>query len=353
MIVKNEEDVLERCLTSVKDFVDEMIIIDTGSTDTTKKIAEQFTKDIYDFEWIDDFSAARNFSFSKATKDYILWLDADDVIDGENKGEFIKLKKELSFNVDSVLMKYNLSFDSKGKPTYSTMRNRLVKREKGFKWFGVVHEYLEVYGNIIPSEIGIRHNKLKLYTDRNLRIYREKVKKNEKLAHRDLFYFGNELKDHLLFEEALEVYEEFLQTKEGWIEDNITACINMASCYENIYETEEQISCLLRSMLYDTPRAEVCCKLGEIYLSLKEYNKAIFWYELVLILGEPPVLRGLGHDEAAWTWLPYLQLCVCYDKIGNIEKFIEYHLKTKEMIPDHPSVIHNEKYMKETIKRKE
>ena len=69
MIVKNEELVLGRCLESIKDLVEEIIIVDTGSTDKTKEIAKLYTNNIYDFKWINDFSAARNFSFSKATKD--------------------------------------------------------------------------------------------------------------------------------------------------------------------------------------------------------------------------------------------------------------------------------------------
>ena len=80
LIVKNEEAVLEKCLDSVKDIVDEIIIVDTGSTDNTKVIAERYYAKIYDFKWCNDFSKARNYSFSFATKDYILWLDADDFL---------------------------------------------------------------------------------------------------------------------------------------------------------------------------------------------------------------------------------------------------------------------------------
>lgn len=80
MIVKDEEESLGRCLESLYQLVDEINVIDTGSSDQTKKIARRYTNRIYDFKWIDDFSAARNYAFQKATKDYILWLDADDVL---------------------------------------------------------------------------------------------------------------------------------------------------------------------------------------------------------------------------------------------------------------------------------
>ena len=81
MIVKDEEEVIRRCLDSVINIVDEIIIVDTGSTDKTKEIAKEYTRKVYDFKWIDDFSEARNFSFSKASKEYILWMDADEYFD--------------------------------------------------------------------------------------------------------------------------------------------------------------------------------------------------------------------------------------------------------------------------------
>lgn len=96
MIVKNEEAVIARCLDSVKDLVDEMNIVDTGSTDNTKEIVKQYTNRIFDFKWIDNFAAARNFSFQQATKDYILWLDADDLLNIEEQEKFRVLKNTLS-----------------------------------------------------------------------------------------------------------------------------------------------------------------------------------------------------------------------------------------------------------------
>ena len=84
MIVKDEEAVLDRCLNSVKAAMDEIVIVDTGSADRTKEIARKYTDKIFDFSWQDDFSAARNFAFEKGQMDYLMWLDADDVLSEES-----------------------------------------------------------------------------------------------------------------------------------------------------------------------------------------------------------------------------------------------------------------------------
>ncbi|MBQ7777196.1 MAG: glycosyltransferase family 2 protein, partial [Lachnospiraceae bacterium] len=112
MIVKNEEAVLSRCLDTVADLVEEIIIVDTGSTDRTKEIAAHYTDKIYDFEWVDDFSQARNFAFSKATQEYIYSADADEVLDEENRQRFLVLKECLLPEIEIVQMKYGnqLSF---------------------------------------------------------------------------------------------------------------------------------------------------------------------------------------------------------------------------------------------------
>ena len=133
MIVKNEEEVIGRCLESVKNLVDEINIVDTGSTDNTKKIVEPFTDRIFDFQWIDNFAAARNFSFQQATKEYILWLDADDVFSAEEQEKFKVLKESLTNDIDAVSMNYYLSFDDEGTVSSSLRRYRLVKQENQFQ----------------------------------------------------------------------------------------------------------------------------------------------------------------------------------------------------------------------------
>jgi tetratricopeptide (TPR) repeat protein len=92
MIVKNESGNLADALSCIKPFADEIVVVDTGSTDNTKQIAAQFTPNVFDFEWVDDFAAARNFAMSRASGSYHLWLDADDRVSPEN-GQYINSLK--------------------------------------------------------------------------------------------------------------------------------------------------------------------------------------------------------------------------------------------------------------------
>jgi len=330
MIVKNEEQVLARCLSSLQGLVDEIIIVDTGSTDKTKEIAKQFTNHIYDFQWVDDFAKARNFSFSKATKDYILWLDAADLLHERERTHFLNLKKVLiNIEADSVIMDYFLAVDQHGNPTYSVKRNRLVKRSCHFNWVGAVHEYLSVHGTVIQSDIAITHCKEQAHTDRNLNIYKQREEQGKPFSARDLFYYGNECRDQALYEEAIEKYNQFLATKQGWIEDEIAAYLNLADCYEKLKARDKQLQFLVKPLSYGTPRPEICCRLGARFLQDEQYEQAIYWYEQATLV-KNKVMQGNLVEHAAWTWLPYSQLAVCYEQLGQHDKAEEYRCLAHE-----------------------
>lgn len=351
MIVKDEEKTLERCLKSVITFIDEIIIVDTGSKDKTKEIAKKFNAKIFDFEWVNDFAKARNYTFSKATKEYILWLDGDDFIERDSIKKIEKLVRNFDKKIDFVSGEYILLRDAKGNVSYSLRRNRIVKREANFKWIGHVHEYLEVFGNGISGDFAIEHGKIKEYTNRNLQIFKEMDEKGEEFTARDIFYYGNELYDNLLFEEAIIKYRKFLETEQGWIEDQKTAYYKIINCYKSLNKQNEIPNVAFESFLIDTPTATICCALGDYFVEKNLYIQAIFWYRNALESVHEKENLGIDNKNY-YTWIPALQLCLCYFKIGNLKRSYFFNELAASFMGDSEKVLFNRKYFKEEFSRR-
>ncbi len=344
MIVKNEEDTLKRCLDSVKGVFDEIIITDTGSTDKTKEIAGSFTDKVYDFNWIDDFSAARNYSYEQATMDYIMWLDADDVLLPLDRIKLIELKKTLDPTVDIVMLKYNVGFDARGNVTFSYFRERISKRLGNFKWMEPVHECLQIRGKIIRSDICITHKKKHASPPgRNIAIYDRMLAENRQLSPRGLYYYARELKDNKRYAEAIQYFNLFLDSGQGWLEDNISACIDLAKCHTLREDNKNSLRALLKSFEYDTPRAEVCCQIGYHYKSLKSYDKAAVWFKLAEKLERTEDIQGFVKSDY-YGYIPCIELAVCYDKLGKIKEAVYYNNKAEKYKPNDPAVIYNKRY---------
>jgi glycosyltransferase involved in cell wall biosynthesis len=350
MIVKNEEEVIERCLDSVHDLVDEIIIVDTGSTDRTKEIVSAFTDKIFDFVWINDFAAARNFAFDQAANEYILWLDADDVIREADKSKFLQLKKDLKAEIDAVSMDYHLAFDGEGRVTSSIKRYRLVKRERSFMWVGQVHEFLAISGNLYHSDVAVTHQPQSNGEPsfRNLQIYEDMLSSGKIFSARDLFYYANELMDHGSYEKAITYYLRFLNTKEGWVEDNIRACNKLADCYHNTGLEDMKFHWTLQALSYGPPQPETCCRLGFIFLHNNQLHSAAYWYEHAVAgdgKDEPRFFQNHSHS----TWLPHLQLAVCYDRLGQYQLANHHNELAASYSPTHPSIISNRDYFMKVL----
>lgn len=345
MIVRNEEAVLGRCLDSAREIADEIIIVDTGSTDNTISIAKKFTDRVYSFEWTDDFSAARNFSYSKATKEYIMWLDADDIIDSENKARFLEIKKTLPPDTDVVMLPYRAGFDKSGRCTFSYCRERITRRAAGFLWQEPVHECLPVSGKVAELDAAVSHMpgpRPSTHSNRNLRIYRNRIAEGGELSARGRYYYARELKTHGMTDEAIEQYESVLRQGGLWAEDAITASGDLADCYMAKGEEKKALKTLFGSFEHDLPRAEILCRIGMVYVRKMEGQKAIYWYSLALDAARP---RGWGFiSEDYLGYIPHMQLCVLYDRAGDREKALFHHEKAKLLKPDSPEVAYNEEY---------
>ncbi len=321
MIVKNEEKVLGRCLNSVADAVEEIILVDTGSTDATKQIARTYTDRVFDFAWIDDFAAARNYAFSLATCEYQLWLDADDVLPQEEKQKLLALKQTLSSEIDIVTMKYHTHLDAKGNPILTSRRERLLRRAKNYQWQDPVHECIPLAGHILHSDIAIVHQKEQTgeaLSLRNLRIYQKLEAAGRPMTPRQLYYYARELKDHQMYEKAAQYFERFLETGQGMGEDAIAACYSLGLCYRSLGQSQKVVPAFCQSFQYGTPRAEIFCEMGYHFQSLGQLDQAAHWFALALTLPIPDTLGFLLHTY--WRYIPHLQLSVYYYGKGDLVK---------------------------------
>ena len=355
MIVKNEENTLERCLTSVAGIPDQIIIVDTGSEDRTKEIAARFASSVLDFEWIDDFSAARNYSFEQATMDYILWLDADDILLPEDRTKLLGLKNTLNPTIDAVSMLYHVSFDESNNVTQSSRRIRLVRRSKNFAWAGSVHEDLvtEDQFHFFDSDIVVTHRKPasdSAPSKRNLLIYERHFREGRKTRPADLFHYPRELEANQQYEKAIPYYHQFLECKEADLELALSTLDRLARCYFMIGDLEKEWECTLKSVELDVPRPEFSCRFGERFLKNNQFRQAIFWYELAL---QDPAGSDAG-DRAVQnypfkTWLPHKQLGLCYYRVGDYKRSLHHNKLALQYLTHDPDTETNIRLLEKLV----
>ena len=335
LIVKNEEKVLARCLESIKDLVSEIIIVDTGSTDTTKDIALKYTNKIYDFKWINDFSAARNFSFDKCTKDWIIWLDADDVIKENDKEKIRKLDFS---DKEIILCKYEYAHDEYDNSTLSFKRERIIKRSLNLRWEQPIHEYLPLNGKIYQTDIEIHHYKQANNSERNLNILQDIIKKNPNDS-RLQYYLGKELYDFGKFDDAKKWLKKFVNNPLSWWEDKYSAYLKLAEISFKDDELKFK-KYVFECINLEERKAEAYFLLGRFYESKNSYVKAIQWYKHCLNVDFPSDLNSSLLIEQ-YTWAPALQLCVCYNYVGDIEKANYYNDLVLKYRPNDSRALHN------------
>ncbi|MCS6850164.1 MAG: tetratricopeptide repeat protein [Gemmataceae bacterium] len=139
MIVRNEEANLVDCLRSVAGLVDEIVVVDTGSSDRTREVAASFGAAVWEFPWCDDFAAARNESLRRATGDWVFWMDADDRLDADNRDRFRRLRGELVAGTAYVMKCVS---PISGGDAAEQNHVRLFQKRPGLTWEFRVHEQI-------------------------------------------------------------------------------------------------------------------------------------------------------------------------------------------------------------------
>lgn len=285
MIVKNEEKVLRRCLDSIREAMDEIIIVDTGSTDRTKEIAREYTELVYDFAWTGSFADARNFAASKAGMEYIYTADADEYLEKEELEKLLQLKRLLLPEIEMVQMLYHTVGE------YNTVYNfekeyrpKLYRRLRKFVWIDPIHETLRTDPVVYDSHIEIIHQPEDSHAARDLdALYRVGIKEeglSKKLHHMyamELFRSGTETD----FVKAVPVFEKTLSSDYYSLDEIKEAFCVLARGYRLLGNIQGFFSCALKDVASEGC-AEICCELGAYYENAGDSGEAALWYQNAL-----------------------------------------------------------------------
>lgn len=301
MIVKNEASCIEKCLNSVKPFINYWIICDTGSTDNTEEVVQNCLKDIpgefHKHEW-EDFSTNRNKSLqlAKSKADYILIIDADDYVVINNTKAFSKLNKDA----------YNIEFNH-GSITYS--RIQLINSKIPAKYIGVLHEYLEIPTYIKPTLLphckiiygasGARSKDPNKYLN-DAKIF-EKALIAEPNNSRYVFYGAQSYRDAGMLQESLKLYEQ-RNKMGGWVEEQYVSMLETAKILEKLYpEDIVKIENAYVSAFNCQPkRVEALTYLSSYYRRKLLFNMSYFYSKIGCNIAKPRDALFLEPDCYDW-----------------------------------------------------
>jgi glycosyltransferase involved in cell wall biosynthesis len=383
MIVRNVEKTISPCLASVVPFVDEIVIVDTGSTDSTKtqiSKAAPIAK-VLDFHsdahpqaftldaarsWKDmpgpftgqmmlsDFSAARKHGWDACAGDYIMWIDADDVLEGgANLRQLVEKMK--SDGVDTAILDYDYAHDENGRTSLRLKRERIVRRMFGASWSQPIHELLGPPGHAkFFSDVKVIHKRseYKLEADfahRNLKVLM-KWAEGEDLRSCDprlLFYLGME--ERLLWPEKAREHFQLYCKRSGWDEERSVAHMFVGSMHEQSGSLEMAFVEYSQAAIEAGFRPEPYFGLARIAYTKKQWDKCIEWTERGIQIASDTKGREsiLMYNPADRTWRPYLFYTVALVEMSRFqeaadacEKGLTFHptqedlLKTREAVRD-------------------
>ena len=370
MIARNEEKSLADCLNSAKGIADEIILVDTGSTDKTKEIAKKFNAKIFGFKWIDDFSAARNESIRHATKDWVLVLDADETLDedglktikglvnGKENDAFLFLQKNYT-NESSVAGFVNEEHKKNNKTYagwYGSFIARLFRNKKSYQFQGTVHELVEPSieaknGKIAAASAAIHHcgNADEKARKEKLRIYLELCKKKAKQnpAADSYFELGVLYKENDNFDDAVKSFKKAIElnpkhsmalyevgvicekrkdydaaiknyTESLRIKENSEAFQSLGVCYLKKGMLKEAYRNLTKAMLLNPNKYTIYNNLGAVFEKLGNYDSAVQMLEIGTKLNPKNVIG-------------FYNLGVALDKKGDFGNALNAYEKSVEL----------------------
>ncbi len=350
MIVRNEGRTLEQCLESVKDQVDEIVIGLAGqSTDDTVQIARKYTDKVFDIEWHDDFSEARNIVLKASTGDYFLWLDGDDEL-VRDKGRSLHELIIANPQIDAFYWGYDYSRDDDGVNNCYLIRERLIRVSEDWKWVGKVHEVLigpEDHSRmLVDNFITVHHKPVdKHEPDRNLSILYAQLEEQEPNPDpRILSYLGSENANRGKVHEAILHWQRFIQLS-GWDEEKYQAQHKVADAWRALgdFEKSRQADFAAISIRADWPDAYF--GLAETAYRSGDFRSTVEWTKSGATKNRPRTFLILNHRD--YDYDPLLIVGLAYTQLGDYEMALEnfhraYEIKKEETLAQQITIISEE-----------
>lgn len=326
LIVKNEESVMQRCLDCVAKWADEIVVVDTGSTDRTMEIcrahpkvklyeSEHFNKDTHysDFQ----FNVAKNESIAKCTGDWVIWWDADDFISDEGAQRIRNLAMQ---EKQDCLYTFICSYGSLRFEHCRMFRNGVGIE---FDRHHSCHEYLNTGGrpHFVRKDIVVQHlpgKKGVPSAARNTAILEKDYYERGYKDQRTIFYLANSYREVGKHDEAINLYNEYLKISK-WREERYFATLYKAQIFSFVGNFKDASKAIYESLIEDDRFADSYCLMGDIMMHLKDYEKARCWYGLAMTL-HPPEDSRLFTQIHAYDHYPRHKLAEIDKKIGVKEE---------------------------------
>ena len=316
LIVKNEERVLARCLSCAARIADELVVVDTGSTDRSVEIAKKFTPHVYLHPWQNSFAEARNFSYAQATGDYIMWLDADDVIDDESIARLNALKAEET-EADVILAIYRNDSED-GLYSY-IIRDRIVKRSVFPGWKHDIHEAIPLqpdWKRSYRTDIEIIHKKEYVNEpNRNLDIFFRLLESGKPLQTFEKASLVKEYSLHGRMDEALKLFKELRPEDYGYE----YARVYLANGFMREKRWRECLSVIEDAERYIAFTPQMLFVKGRCMESLGDDQRAEALYQQATNAEEDPYsqsIRYTGYKD----YYPYLRLAAIAQRNGDKQR---------------------------------
>jgi glycosyltransferase involved in cell wall biosynthesis len=333
LIVLNEADQIAECINSFKGIFSEILIIDTGSTDNTVKIAKKLGANVIPYKWENDFSKARNFALSKVKTNWTLIADADDRITEKNKIKLIELFDKFKNNFSIFSFPYIYS-------TNTGDRIRLIKTNLNLKYIYPVHELLVIPEKFkkLYKKINIPFLHVKKESDfqkgfkRNCKIMNKFIKTHPTDL-RILYYLIHDNFSAKNYKKTIFWCKKYLNNKpyKSYLINKVFA--RQGISYLRLNNHLKAIESFILAIAATPELIEPYLYLGDIYLNEKKIKEALQFYIMAKTCKVPQNTEHFFNFDA-YSYYANLKLTDAYVKIGDYRSALKYAEEAKIKLPN-------------------